>query len=148
MANSLSKTSKTIQPVIQQEAAGCGIACAAALANLSYPQAKQIANQHGIYADNEQLWSDPKVLTTLLSKLNISTASTPSPFASWSALPDCALLALKWHQINKTAYWHWAIFIREHNEKHYVLDSKASLKQHRRTDFGRMKPKWFIEVYR
>ena len=28
----------------------------------------------------------------------------------------------------------------------YVLDSKKTLRKNRRTDFGRMKPKWFIPV--
>jgi hypothetical protein len=31
-------------------------------------------------------------------------------------------------------------------ERAYVLDSASALKRHVRTDFGRMKPRWFIVV--
>lgn len=45
-------------------------------------------------------------------------------------------------------YWHWVVFIREDCYA-YVLDSKKGLKRNIRTDFGRMKPKWYIiEVIR
>jgi hypothetical protein len=37
------------------------------------------------------------------------------------------------------------VFVRTH-ERAYVLDSTSALKRHVRTDFGRMKPKWFIAV--
>jgi len=37
------------------------------------------------------------------------------------------------------------VFVREGGEAS-VLDSKRSLRHHRRTDFGRMRPKWYIPV--
>jgi hypothetical protein len=67
------------------------------------------------------------------------------PFVSWSALPAKALLAIKWHRDRRRSYWHWVVFVRTH-ERAYVLDSASALKRHVRTDFGRMKPKWFIAV--
>lgn len=136
-----------MEPVIQEQITGCAIAASSALANISYQRAKSIANRLGIYAEDKTLWSNPNVIRTLLTKLNIITSKTEVPFTDWVSLPNCALLALKWHQVKGQAFWHWAIFVREQDGTHYVLDSKASLKQHRRTDFGRMKPKWFIEVY-
>lgn len=136
-----------MEPVIQEQISGCAIAASAALANISYQQAKSIANQLGIYAEDKTLWSNPDVIRALLNELNIITSKTEIPFTDWATLPDFALLALRWHQVKDQAFWHWAIFVREQDERLYVLDSKASLKQHRRTDFGRMKPKWFIEVY-
>jgi hypothetical protein len=67
------------------------------------------------------------------------------PFVSWSALPPKALLAIKWHRDRRRSYWHWVVFVRTH-ERAYVLDSAWALKRHVRTDFGRMKPRWFIVV--
>jgi hypothetical protein len=60
-------------------------------------------------------------------------------------LPARALLAIKWRRDLERPRWHWVVFVREHGEA-VVLDSAASLKRHARTDFGRMKPKWFIAV--
>jgi hypothetical protein len=37
------------------------------------------------------------------------------------------------------------VFVREGGDA-FVLDSKKALRTNRRTDFGRMKPKWFIPV--
>ena len=37
------------------------------------------------------------------------------------------------------------VFVRQADQA-YVLDSKKGLRSNRRTDFGRMKPKWSISV--
>jgi len=134
-----------LKPVIQQEATGCGIASAAAIAGISYSKAKQVANNLGIYADDESLWSDTKSVRRLLRKLGIKATTGETPFKNWEALPDCALLAIKWHKEKGKPYWHWVVFVRENNSE-FVLDSKKALRSNIRTDFGRIKPKWFIEV--
>lgn len=132
--------------VIQQEATGCGIAAAAALAGVSYAAAKTVANRLGIHAADPQLWSDTAHMRQLLGHYHIRTDATETPFTHWHDLPDHALLATKWHLENGTPYWHWAVFVREASGE-YVLDSKKTLKQHVRTDFGRIRPRWFIGVY-
>ncbi|HEY7221913.1 MAG TPA: hypothetical protein VH985_26315 [Candidatus Binatia bacterium] len=58
-----------------------------------------------------------------------------------------ALLAIKWHIEKKQPFWHWVVFVRDQDGV-YVLDSKKALRRHKRTDFGRMKPNWYIEVKR
>lgn len=135
-----------IIPVIQQEATGCGIASAAAIAGVTYNSAKTIANSMGISAADQSLWSDTQPVLRLLKKLGIETGKKEKPFQNWEALPGCALLSIKWHLKDGKPYWHWVVFMRE-NGKQYVMDSKKSLKKNIRTDFGRMKPKWYIEVY-
>ena len=135
-----------MKPVIQQEATGCAIASTAALANISYAAAKKVAKQLGITAEDPTLWSDTTHIRRLLRHYKISTDNTESAFTNWSSLPDCALLAIKWHIENGKPYWHWVVFVRDTNQQ-YVLDSKKSLKKNMRTDFGRIKPKWFIGVY-
>ncbi len=134
-----------MKPVIQQEQTGCAIASSAAIAGVSYTKAKQIANNLGITAKDSTLWSSTKPVRTILKKLGINTRNTETPFKNWESLPDCALLAIKWHKENGIAYWHWVVFVREYGRE-YVLDSKKALKSNIRTDFGRMKPKWFIKV--
>ena len=76
----------------------------------------------------------------------MSTSGKEQEFHSWGRLPDLALLATKWHLEKGAPFWHWVVFVRE-RERSYVLDPKKALKTNQRTDFGRIKPKWFIEVY-
>ena len=135
-----------MEPVIQEEKTGCAIAASAAIARLSYAEAKTIANRIGVHAEDESLWSDTRAIRKLLSELAINIDDKELDFIDWQQLPDCALLAAKWHMHNGKPYWHWAVFVRESNDV-YVLDSKKALHIHRRKDFGRIKPKWYIPVY-
>jgi ABC-type bacteriocin/lantibiotic exporter with double-glycine peptidase domain len=134
-----------VKAVIQEEISGCGIAAVAALAGVSYGQAKRRANSLGIYARDRSLWSDTDYVRRLLKTYGLHAPSGEPPFRDWATLPDRALLAIKWHRENGRPFWHWVVFVREGDDA-YVLDSKKALKQHCRRDFGRIKPKWFIPV--
>jgi ABC-type bacteriocin/lantibiotic exporter with double-glycine peptidase domain len=136
---------KKLRPVVQQEKTGCGIASVAVLAGLTYPQARKLAGSLGIHADDRKLWSRTDYVRTMLRKLGIRADAKETPFRSWGTLPDCALLAIKWHRENGVPFWHWAVFVREDGQGR-VLDSSLRVKQHVRIDFGRIKPKWFIGV--
>lgn len=134
-----------MKPVIQLERTGCGIASVAALAGVSYPHANRTANRMGIDATDRRLWSKTTHVRRLLKQYRLRASARELPFVSWDTLPDRALLAIKWHRDKGKAFWHWVVFVRDVRGP-YVLDSKKSLRQHVRTDFGRMKPKWFIEI--
>jgi len=134
-----------VKAVIQEEISGCGIAAVAALAGVSYGQAKRRANSLGIYAQDRSLWSDTDYVRRLLKTYGLHAPAGETPFRDWATLPDRALLAIKWRRENGTPFWHWVVFVREGDDV-YVLDSKKALKQHCRRDFGRIKPKWFIPV--
>jgi hypothetical protein len=134
-----------MKPVIQEEITGCAIASSAALAGISYEQAKHIANNLGIYAKDSTLWSDKRYILELLAELGISTSKQEIAFTNWASLPNCTLLAINGNLENDKPFWHWVVFVRE-GDYEYVLDSKQSLKSNTRTDFGRIKPKWYIEV--
>lgn len=132
--------------VVQEERTGCSIATVAALAGVSYMRAKAQANKLGIFAEDPKLWSDTLYVRALLTKFGMSVSKTEQKFVSWENLPDLALLAIKWHREKGKPFWHWVVFVRE-KELSYVLDPNKALKKNTRTDFGRMKPKWFIKVY-
>ena len=134
-----------MKPVVQLERTGCGIASMAALAGVSYTRAKHVANRLGIFADDSKLWSETSYVRRLLKEFGIRPARTEVPFTSWEALPDLALLAVKWHRERGRSFWHWVVFWQGPHGP-VVLDSKRELRNHIRTDFGRMKPKWFIPV--
>ena len=130
---------------MQLERTGCGIASVAVLAGVSYRQVQRMARRLGISAKDRRLWSETQYVRMLLEQYRIEASGKELPFVSWSALPDLALLAVKWRREGGRAFWHWVVFVREH-DRAYVLDSKRGLKAHVRTDFGRMTPKWFIRV--
>ena len=117
----------------------------AALAGVSYRQAQHEASRLGIFAGDSRLWSETHHVRRLLTQYGIRPASTEVLFTSWEALPDRALLAIKWYRERDRAFWHWVVFWRGPNGP-VVFDSKRTLRRHVRTDFGRMKPKWFISV--
>ncbi|MBI5024689.1 MAG: hypothetical protein HZC18_06800 [Candidatus Omnitrophica bacterium] len=133
------------KPVIQLERTGCGIASVAAIVGFSYLKMKSIANSLGVFAHDETLWSNPSHVRKLLRRFGVRAGSREIPFRSWETLPDLALLSIKWHLEKGRPYWHWVVFVRE-NGRSYVLDSKKRLRSNVRTDFGRMKPKWYIPV--
>ena len=134
-----------MKPVIQLEWTGCGIAAVATLAGVNYRQAQRVANRLSIAADDPRLWSETGYVRRLLQEFGIRPASTEVPFTSWDALPGLALLAVKWHRERGRPFWHWVVFWRGPHGS-VVLDSKRELRNHVRTDFGRMKPKWFIPI--
>ncbi|MGO2008763.1 hypothetical protein [Vreelandella alkaliphila] len=134
-----------MNPVIQEEISGCGIAACAVLAGITYAQAKATANALDIYAEDTALWSDTEYVRRLLCTLGITAAPTETPFEAWATLPDKALLAIKWRTEQGRPFWHWVVFVRTERDT-VVLDSKKALKTNIRRDFGRIKPKWFIGV--
>lgn len=131
--------------MVQLERTGCGIATVAAVAGVSYRQAQRTANGLGIFAGDRRLWSETGYVRRLLREYGLRPASLERPFRSRKSLPDLALLAIKWHREQGRPCWHWVVFVRD-AEGERVLDSKRSLKRHVRTDFGRMKPKWYLAV--
>jgi hypothetical protein len=134
-----------VRPVVQLERTGCGIASVAALVGVTYAQAKRAANRMGIFAEDRRLWSETRYVRRLLKHYHLHASRCESRFITWSALPDRALLAIKWHREKGLACWHWVVFVRK-ADCAYVLDSKKSLRRHARSDFGRIRPKWFITV--
>jgi hypothetical protein len=132
-----------LNPVIQEDVTGCGIASVAALAGVSYQQTKAVAVKLGIQVTDPRLWSDTTFVRTLLEHYRLHALPQERPFRSWNALPPLALLAIKWHRTGNQAFWHWVIF-RRGTGGPMVIDPKPTLKNNIRTDFGRMKPRWFI----
>lgn len=79
-----------IKPVVQSEKnrvryCQCGRYC------------KKAANRLGIFASDPTLWSKTNHVRELLSYFEIKTGGREITFTHWNDLPDCALLATKWH---------------------------------------------------
>lgn len=136
-----------MRPVVQQDRTGCAIASVAVLADESYRTVKQAAAALGIQVADAQLWSDTRHMRRLLARFQIEAGGAEEPFVAWDRLPDTALLAIKWHREKTGPAWHWVVFARD-GDVACVFDSKKTLTTNRRTDFGRIRPKWFIRIER
>ena len=134
-----------MKPVIQEDVTGCGIACVAMLTGQPYQRTKRIAERLGISVADPSLWSETYSVRKLLKHFSVPTSQKERPFHSWHTLPTVALLATKWHVDGERVFWHWVVFWRSPRGP-VALDSKRALRHHVRKDFGRIKPKWFIEV--
>jgi len=134
-----------LEPVVQEETSGCGIAAVANILGKTYAEMKAIANAMGIHAADQSLWSDTQYVRRMLSSAGVQTSTDELPFASWDALPDVALLSIKHHQEEGRNFWHWVVFKRI-DGRPLVLDSASYLPSNIREDFHAMQPKWFIEV--
>lgn len=134
-----------MKPVIQREKSGCGIATSATIAGVTYSQAKLVASGLGIHAAENPRGLGISDVRALLGRLGVRLSTHEALFVSWDKLPDTALLAIKWSLNKGVPCWHWVTFIREGSSS-YVLDPKRALRSNIRTDFGRMRPKWFIAV--
>lgn len=136
----------SLKPVIQQEPTGCALACFAALTGQTYAAVKRSATALGLSVADASLWTTTLPMRRLLASQGFRAGRKEEPFVSWEKLPSRALLAIKWHVEKIGPAWHWVVFVREPDGTRYVLDSKRALRTHRRTDFGRIKPKWFIRL--
>ena len=134
-----------LTPVIQQEPTGCGIAAVANILGKSYAEVKTLANEMGIYAADQALWSDTQYVRRLLSTYGVAVAEGETSFIGWQELPSLVLLAIKHHQQAGQDFWHWVVFKRVDGQA-FVLDSASYLVCNLRQDFEAMQPKWFIEV--
>jgi hypothetical protein len=134
-----------VKAVVQLDRTGCGIASVATVARVPYRQVQRVANRLGIFAEDERLWSETVYVRRLLRYYGVRAAQTEVRFQSWHMLPDLALLAIKWHRVRGRAFWHWVVFWRG-PEGPVVLDPKRGLRTNTRTDFGRIRPKWFLAV--
>ena len=116
-----------MKPLIQLESTGCGIASVAAIARVSYTQAKSVAVSLGIFASDQKLWSGTAYVRILLGHFGLRADSTETPFHSWEALPNLALLSIKWHREKGRPFSHWVVFARV-NGRSCVLDPKKDLR--------------------
>jgi len=145
MQRSLNTNANDLNPIVQEETGGCAIASVAVLAGLSYGKVKALANSIGISASDTKLYSETGYVRRLFKEYNIKARAKELPFSSWDALPELALLSIKYRQIDGRPFWHWVVFTKL-SGKAVVLDPAMHLKDHTRTDFYRIKPRWYIEI--
>ncbi len=132
-------------PVVQEDITGCSIACVSWMCGQSYTDIKALAVDHGISIEDPRLWSATDHVRTILKKVSLNAKSEEVEFNNWDSLPAYSLLAIKYHLEKGIPHWHWVVCVNNHEDR-FIMDPKKSLKSNIRTDFGRIKPKWYIEI--
>jgi len=129
--------------VLQGNPSGCGLACVAMLANRSYREVRDKARLIPGFDNDHCLRTNASELRSLLEEYGISASKHLIPFRDWNHLPNLCILAINYNE--STEIWHWVIFTSNNGNK-YVLDPNPHIKTSRRTDFRRIKTKWYLKI--
>lgn len=131
---------KVIVPrhVKQVDTVGCGVACVASLAGVSYKRALETALE--LFAWSKCSRTQSGQLRDLLEAFGIKTLRGRA-VRDWDALPLCSIVAIN----PRGNDWHWVVHHRLHGDP-VVLDPRSS--REARTDFGRMRLRSYIPILR
>lgn len=128
--------------VPQDDDTGCGIACVAMLAGVSYEQAKAATfppspRKRKFYTGGADLRRGLKAFG-----LTLEPTARAQKFTAWSQLETTSIVAIEQVPRHKSR-WHWVVFVDD-GVRRYVLD--PSWPEAVRTDFKRMQGRSFLRV--
>jgi hypothetical protein len=138
----------TIRRIVQKDSTGCGLACAAMLAGITYLQAKSKAIELGVVPDdNGHYYTESWQLRPLISALG-GYSSKGRNVSRWGSITCLSIVGINYRAPKgKDPTWHWVVYVPDDNGG-YVLDPMGHVKSARRTDFIRMRPYRYIPVQR
>lgn len=132
-----------IKRVIQEDSTGCGIACIAMVAGISYAEAKQITLNNEILKKSvKNFYTTTKDLVNILNSIGIES-SKGRKVRYWSSINTISIVGINFLETTDT--WHWVLFI-PNEDTGYVLDPSKRVKTEKRTDFSRMRLRSYIPI--
>ena len=132
-----------IKRVIQEDSTGCGIACIAMVAGISYAEAKQITLNNEILKKSvKNFYTTTKDLVNVLNSIGIES-SKGRKVRYWSSINTISIVGINFLETTDT--WHWVLFI-PNKDTGYVLDPSKRVKTEKRTDFSRMRLRSYIPI--
>lgn len=131
-----------VRRIIQEDATGCGIACAAMLAGISYSRAKTVALRLGIIGQKPPYYTNASDLSKLLRELEL-VPSRGRKLSKWPSLHSLSIVGVNFSEA--TGNWHWVVYVPSAAGGH-VLDPRATVKTQLRTDWARLRPRSYIPV--
>ena len=133
-----------LKRVVQKDATGCGLACIAMVAGVSYTQAKKAAVKSRVVDENQPYYTNSGQLARILEELG-GSAEKGRRLSHWSSLTSLCIVGIGYKEAEDT--WHWVVFVPDRTGGH-VLDPRKSVTTNRRKDFSRMVPHRYIPVTR
>jgi len=131
--------------ILQEDGTGCGIACIAMITGRSYQQIKDELIKMPGYSAKGPFYTDASELRALAKSQGVSLIKRKRKFKEWKLVPNGSILAIRFKEKNSEQEWHWVVFNRI-NGREFVIDPKKSIKTDQRTDFGRIKAKWYLPI--
>jgi ABC-type bacteriocin/lantibiotic exporter with double-glycine peptidase domain len=131
--------------VLQEDPTGCGIACLAMLAGLSYKEVKAICQALPKFQELGHFYTRPEDLRSIAVAIGVTLSKRYLNFTGWDRVADLAIVAINYKIKPEGASWHWVIFSRV-GEQAFVVDPDKSIVIPKRLDFSNIKAKWFIPV--
>ena len=122
--------------VIQEDEAGCGIACVAMVTGKTYLQAKRFFLERIFLPTDRKPHTRHYQLQCALRKLGIATEKRP--FRHWRAIETLSVVTIS---RRSDTGWHWVVFV-PNGDRPYILDPMPG-KGRRRYDFRGMKARGF-----
>lgn len=133
-----------IKRVIQEDSTGCGIACVAMVAGISYAEAKQLTVNNKILKKSvKNFYTTTKDLVNILKSIGIEP-SKGRKVRYWSSINNISIVAINFLETTDT--WHWVVFIPD-ADTGYVLDPSKRIKAEKRIDFSRMRLRSYIPIF-
>jgi hypothetical protein len=90
---------------------GCGLACVAMIAGVSYDEAKAMVKSRPKRSGNCTSYVDLRFGLDSYGVAYEMNGRRAFRFTDWSALPDRAIVAVECEP-QRPAYWHWVVFDR------------------------------------
>lgn len=132
-----------IKRVIQQDSTGCGIACIAMVAGISYSEAKRITLNNRILKKSvKNFYTTTKDLVNILNSIGIES-SKGRKVRYWSSINTISIVGINYLETTNT--WHWVVFI-PNEDNGYVLDPSKKVKTENRKDFSRMRLRSYLPI--
>ena len=126
------------------------LACVAILTGKSLADVRKQAEQFGL-PKTGPYWVDIDMTAKLLMNLGNLVATKYKEFTSFAALPDVAILLIDYDEdteIGRHVIWHHIRGTKDQQALSYVIDPALhiSASQQMTTEFGHLKPAWYVEV--
>jgi len=119
-----------IERVFQDDHTGCGLACVAMIAGVSYREVRKFAIDHGIFSSGNDSGVSADGVMKLLKLFNVDTAIRNS-ITNWKRVPQVGMLGIN------DSRPHWVVAVRT-REDCFLIDPSSHVSQKRRRDFGRI----------
>lgn len=128
--------------IIQEDSTGCGLACVAMIANLTYSEIKKEAIENSIVQSGRSFYTTSNDLIRLLSALNIQ-AKKGRIVRKWESIKSLSIVAINFREKSNT--WHWVVYVPD-TKIGYVLDPNKKIKTEKRIDLSRMVLRSYIPI--
>lgn len=129
-----------MERVIQEDATGCGLACVAMVAEVTYAEVRQVAVDVLGFDLMGPFYTDHHEVRWMLAEFGYAL-SRYTPFKSYSPISPLSLL-----EIEKAGGCnHWVLLVK-HALDMYLLDPAEHIKKAKRRDWHRLKVVGYMNI--